>query len=97
MMPKMSGIEVLEKLKADEATKKIPVVMLTNLAGKQDAEAALAKGAVKYIIKSDYDPKQVAEMVKGILGGYKRRGESKVKEEEKGKEEEKKEEKKAEK
>jgi len=72
MMPKMNGIEVLEKLKADPETKVIPVVMLTNLAGQQDAELALSKGAVKYIVKSEYEPKQVADMVKEILAGYTR-------------------------
>ncbi|MDB5183133.1 MAG: phoP [Candidatus Saccharibacteria bacterium] len=72
MMPKMNGLQVLEKLKADPATKAIPVVMLTNLAGQQDAETALAKGAVKYIIKSEHDPKEVADMVKEIMAGYTR-------------------------
>lgn len=72
MMPKMNGLEVLEKLKADPYTKSIPVIMLTNLAGQQDAEAALAKGAVKYIIKSEHEPKEVANMVKEILAGYTR-------------------------
>src|ERR1051325_7481073 len=52
MMPKMNGLQALEKLKADDRTKHIPVIMLTNLAGQQDAETALAKGAVKYIVKS---------------------------------------------
>jgi two-component system response regulator/two-component system chemotaxis response regulator CheY len=70
MMPKMNGLQVLEKLKENEVTKNIPVVMLTNLAGQQDAETALAKGAVKYIIKSEYEPKQVVEMVKEVLAGY---------------------------
>src|SRR5476651_1169797 len=32
MMPKMNGLQVLEKLKADPETKGIPVIMLTNLA-----------------------------------------------------------------
>lgn len=72
MMPKMNGLEVLEKLKADPDTRTIPVIILTNLAGQQDAETALAKGAVKYIIKSEYEPKQVADMVKEILAGYTR-------------------------
>jgi len=70
MMPKMNGLQVLEKLKADPDLKKIPVVMLTNLAGQKDAETALAKGAVKYIVKSEYEPKQVSDMVKGVLAGY---------------------------
>lgn len=72
MMPKMNGLQVLDKLKADPELKKIPVVMLTNLAGQQDAETALSKGAVKYIIKSEFEPKQVSEMVKEILAGYTR-------------------------
>jgi CheY-like chemotaxis protein len=72
MMPKMNGLQVLEKLKEDSQTKNIPVVMLTNLAGQQDAETAIAKGAVKYIIKSEYEPKQVVEMVKEVLAGYAR-------------------------
>jgi len=72
MMPKMNGLEVLDKVKLDPATKDIPIIMLTNLAGTQDAEAALTKGAVKYIIKSEYEPKQVVNMVKEILAGYTR-------------------------
>jgi len=68
MMPKMSGLEVLDKLKADPSLKKIPVVTLTNLASENDKKAALSKGAVKHIIKSEHDPKQVVEIIKGILG-----------------------------
>jgi CheY-like chemotaxis protein len=70
MMPKMNGLQVLDKLKANEETKNIPVVMLTNLAGQQDAETALSKGAVKYIVKSEHEPKEVANMVKEIIAGY---------------------------
>ena len=72
MMPKMNGIQVLEKLKLDPETKKIPVVILTNLAGSRDAENAMLKGAVKYIVKSEYEPKQIIDMVKEILTGYTR-------------------------
>jgi CheY-like chemotaxis protein len=72
MMPKMNGMQVLEKLKLDPALKSIPVIMLSNLAGENDIETALSKGAVKYIIKSEYDPKQIADMVKEIIAGYTR-------------------------
>jgi DNA-binding response OmpR family regulator len=65
MMPKLNGMQVLE-------TKSIPVVMLSNLAGENDIETALSKGAVKYIIKSDHDPKEVTDMVKEIITGYTR-------------------------
>ena len=72
MMPKMNGLQVLEKLKLDPETKTIPVIMLTNLAGQQDAETAMTKGAIKYIVKSEYEPKEVANMVKEILARYTR-------------------------
>lgn len=72
MMPKMNGLQVLEKIKIDQETKSIPVIMLTNLAGQQDAETALTKGAVKYLVKSEYEPKQIANMVKEVLAGYTR-------------------------
>lgn len=72
MMPKMNGMQVLEKLKADPELKAIPVIMLSNLAGENDIETALSKGAVKYIIKSEYDPKQVSDMVKEVVAGYTR-------------------------
>lgn len=70
MMPKMNGLQLLEKLKADATTKKIPVIMLTNLTGEVDAETAISKGAVKYIVKSEYEPKQVVNMVKELLTSY---------------------------
>lgn len=72
MMPKMNGLQVLEKIKSDPEIKHIPVIMLTNLAGEKDAEAALLKGAVKYIVKSEHDPKQVVAMVKEIIAAHSR-------------------------
>ena len=67
MMPKMDGFEVLTNLKKDPETKNIPVVVLTNLAGQQDAQRALSMGAVKYVIKSEQDPKEVTKIVKDLL------------------------------
>ena len=72
MMPKMDGFEVLKSLKGNNNTKDIPVVVLTNLAGQQDAERALTMGAKKYIIKSEQDPKEVAQMVKMTLNEIKK-------------------------
>ena len=72
MMPGMNGFEVLDHLKSSEKTKDVPVIVLTNLSGEQDAEEALKKGAVKYIIKSEHNPKEIVDMVKGILSGYTR-------------------------
>lgn len=68
MMPGMNGLEVLEKLKIDPKTKDIPVVMLTNLSGKLEESTALKKGAKKYLVKSEYEPKRVVEIVRELLG-----------------------------
>lgn len=72
MMPKVSGFDVLRKIKADEKLKNIPVILLTNLAGEQDAEKGLSLGAVLYLIKSQYDAKQVVAKVEEIIKSYSR-------------------------
>lgn len=50
-MPKLNGLEVLKKLKSDERTKKIPVIMLTSSQEEPDIEQAYALGANSYIVK----------------------------------------------
>lgn len=72
MMPKLGGIETLRRLRVLPGLAKTPVIMLTNVIGDASAEAALNAGALKYIIKSDYTPKEVVDMVEGVLAGYRR-------------------------
>ena len=67
MMPKKDGIEVLEELKSDSGLKHIPVVMLSNLSGSNQAEEALKKGAVEYIIKNNFSPLNMVEKVNEML------------------------------
>ncbi len=50
-MPKVDGIEVLEKIKSSELTKKIPVVVLTSSKENPDIEKCYALGANSYIVK----------------------------------------------
>ncbi len=51
MMPEITGITVLEKLKNDPETSDIPVIMVTAKSEAEDVEEALSKGAVEYIKK----------------------------------------------
>jgi DNA-binding response OmpR family regulator len=67
MMPKMSGFDVLRAMKSDASLKDIPVILLTNLAGQEDAAKGIELGAVTYLIKSQYGPKQVVEKVEEVL------------------------------
>jgi CheY-like chemotaxis protein len=50
-MPKVNGMEVLEKLKADERTKDIPVVILTSSKEGPDIQKCYKLGANSYIAK----------------------------------------------
>ena len=70
MMPKMNGFDVLRYIKKKPDLDGIPVVILTNLARRDDAEKALALGAVLYMIKSQYDAKTIVEKVKEIAAAY---------------------------
>jgi two-component system response regulator len=50
-MPKVNGIEVLERIKSDVLTKKIPVVVLTSSKENADVEKCYELGANSYIVK----------------------------------------------
>lgn len=73
MMPKKSGFDVLREMKEDPILKSIPVILLTNLAGEKDAEKGLELGAVLYLVKSQYSPKETVAKVKEITAGYERK------------------------
>lgn len=68
MMPKMNGMEMLDILKSDAELKKIPVIILTNLSGTHDAELAIKKGALDYLIKSEHKPQEIVVKIKKYLG-----------------------------
>ncbi len=55
-LPKVNGLDVLQKLKSDEALSPIPVVILTTSESETDIEAAFARNANAYVVKpSDFD------------------------------------------
>jgi CheY-like chemotaxis protein len=54
MLPKLSGLEVLKALKANPATRDIPIVVLTSLSQKNE-EKLLQDGAAAYVEKATLD------------------------------------------
>ncbi len=66
MMPDINGFEVCQKIKADPATKHIPVILLTAKGQRGDAEQGLNAGADDYIIKP-FDPYELGEQVFEML------------------------------
>lgn len=70
VLPKKDGFEILEALRADARTKKLPVILLTNLGQKPDVERGISLGADDYIIKAHYTPSEVVEKIKIVLSGH---------------------------
>jgi len=67
IMPKLDGFSVLKRLKANEATKDIPVVLLTNLGQNEDVDKGQKLGAVGYLVKANLTPSEVVKKVKEFL------------------------------
>jgi DNA-binding response OmpR family regulator len=66
MMPKMSGVELLQALKADAATKRIPVLLLSAKAQGADVRAGLDAGADDYVTKP-FEPLDLIDRVNAVL------------------------------
>jgi two-component system response regulator len=55
-LPKVNGIEVLERIKSDTRTRKVPVTVLTSSREEPDIQACYELGVNSYIVKPvDYD------------------------------------------
>ena len=67
-MPKVNGIEVLQKIKANERTRKIPVIVLTSSKEDPDIEKCYSLGVNSYVVK----PVEFGKFVKAVndLGLY---------------------------
>lgn len=67
MMPAMSGLEAVQRLRADETTSDIPVVMLSARSQGYEQQAGMDAGAMRYICKP-FTPKDLVAAVREVLG-----------------------------
>ncbi len=68
VMPNMDGMEMLRRLKNTEATKKIPVILLTNIGDTDKILEAKELEAEDYLIKSNFKIDEVIKLIKEKLG-----------------------------
>lgn len=67
LMPKLDGISVLKKLKADNETKNIPVIILTNLYDDKQMEEILENHQTDYLIKVRHSIDDIVKRVREKL------------------------------
>jgi twitching motility two-component system response regulator PilH len=67
LMPKLTGLEVLRTLKAEEPTRAIPVLVLSNSSRERDVEEAMRLGALGYWVKSNLSLEELTRRVAELL------------------------------
>ena len=67
ILPKVHGLDVLERLKKDPTTKEIPIIVLTNVEQIDALQKALELGATTYLVKAQYTIEEVIEKVENVL------------------------------
>ena len=68
VMPVKGGFEVLEEMNRDSELKKIPVIIISNSGQPVEISRALELGVKDYLVKTQFDPKEVIEKVKKQIG-----------------------------
>lgn len=66
IMPRLNGYEVLEKMKTEKIS--IPVIIISNSGQPIEIEKARQLGALDFLIKTEFEPAEVSQRVKKLLG-----------------------------
>lgn len=66
MLPGISGIDFARRLKKDEHTQKVPIIMLTARVGEDDKIRGLEVGADDYVIKP-FSPRELEARIKAVM------------------------------
>jgi CheY-like chemotaxis protein len=68
VMPRMGGFEVMAEMKKDEKLAKIPVIIISNSGQPLELERAKELGAADWLVKTEFDPKEVADKIQKYIG-----------------------------
>ena len=66
MLPGMSGLQYARRLRGDERTRDLPIILLTARGEEQDKVAGLEAGADDYLTKP-FSPRELAARIKAVL------------------------------
>jgi DNA-binding response OmpR family regulator len=67
ILPKKNGFEVLEFIRKNKKTEKIPVILLTNMESAEDVNRAFDLGVTTYLVKSSYTLEDIVKKIKETL------------------------------
>jgi len=68
ILPKKSGFEVLEAMRADPQIENYPVIIISNLGQESDIQTGRELGAVDYIVKAKISIDELVDKVKNFFG-----------------------------
>jgi DNA-binding response OmpR family regulator len=69
LMPRMNGLDVLRSLRADERTRDIPVLVLSNSSREEDMALVSQLGVLGYLVKANLSLRELGDRVTAILDG----------------------------
>jgi DNA-binding response OmpR family regulator len=67
ILPKVSGFELMETLKADPQFEKAPIIIISNLGQENDILKGQSLGAIEYFVKAQVSIEELVEQVKKFL------------------------------
>ena len=70
VLPGIGGFDILAKLKQDESTKSIPVLILSNLGSKEEIERGIDLGAEDYLVKANSMVEEITGKIQKILNRH---------------------------
>jgi twitching motility two-component system response regulator PilH len=66
-LPRLHGFEVLKNIRADAATKDVPVIILTVVGEQENVKKGLKLGATDYLVKGFYSPREILVKINEIM------------------------------
>lgn len=66
-MPRMSGLDLTAKIRADKKLSDLPVVLVTALESREDRERGIDVGANAYIVKSSFDQSNLLDVIRRLI------------------------------